>query len=74
MYVKSVNNEEFVYLLLYVDDMLIEESMSEINKVTKRLSSEFEMKEMGAASKILGIEISRGVNGSECYAYLKQGI
>ncbi|KAG7636059.1 Transposon En/Spm-like [Arabidopsis thaliana x Arabidopsis arenosa] len=77
VYVKTVNNEELVYLLLYVDDMLIAaKNMSEVNKVKKRLSSEFEMKDMGAASKILGIEIKRDrVNGVLCLSqagYLKK--
>ncbi|KAL9840222.1 putative RNA-directed DNA polymerase [Arabidopsis thaliana] len=72
-----MNNGELVYLLLYVDDMLIAaKNMSEVNKVKKRLSSEFEMKDMGAASKILGIEITRDrVNGVLCLSqagYLKK--
>ena len=60
VYVKMINKEEYLYLLLYVDDMLIAaKSMSEVNKLKKRLSEEFEMKDLGAASKILGIEITR---------------
>ncbi|KAG8478601.1 hypothetical protein CXB51_028410 [Gossypium anomalum] len=50
----------FVYLLLYVDDMLITaKDKGEIRKVKVQLSEEFEMKDLGLAKKILGIEILR---------------
>ena len=49
-----------IYLLLYVDDMLIAaKSMSDIDELKKQLSNEFEMKDFGAAKKILSMEISR---------------
>ena len=49
------------FLLLYVDDMLIAvKSMSEVNKLKISLSSrEFDIKDLGAAKKILGIEIHK---------------
>ncbi|KAL9811953.1 putative RNA-directed DNA polymerase [Arabidopsis thaliana] len=60
VYVKLIGAENHVYLLLYVDDMLIAaKDMSEVNKLKKTLSEEFEMKDLGAASKILGIEFTR---------------
>ncbi|KAL9816965.1 putative RNA-directed DNA polymerase [Arabidopsis thaliana] len=60
VYVKQVSEQEHLYLLLYVDDMLIAgKSKSEINKVKEQLSMEFEMKDMGPASRILGIDIIR---------------
>lgn len=60
VYIKVISEKEHVYLLLYVDDMLIAaKDMSEVNKLKQRLSEEFEMKDLGAASKILGIEITR---------------
>lgn len=41
-----------MYLLLYVDDMsLAAINMSEINSLKAQLSSEFEMKDLGAAKK-----------------------
>ncbi|GJX81812.1 retrotransposon protein, putative, ty1-copia subclass [Tanacetum coccineum] len=47
-----------IYLLLYVDDMLIaNKSMSEIEYSKGLLRKEFDMKELGPARKILGIEI-----------------
>ncbi|CAM8981809.1 unnamed protein product [Rhodiola kirilowii] len=49
-----------VYLLLYVDDMLIaNKSMKKIEKLKNQLSSEFEMKNLGPAQKILGMQIMR---------------
>jgi len=49
-----------IYLLLYVDDMLIaSQSATEIQNLKLRLRSAFEIKEVGEAKKILGIEIKR---------------
>jgi len=50
----------FIYLLLYVDDMLIvARDKSLVNKLKAQLSSEFDMKDLGFAKKILGMEINR---------------
>jgi transposase InsO family protein len=50
----------FTYLLLYVDDMLIAcRDRSQIELLKDKLKSEFEMKDLGAAQKILGMEIVR---------------
>ena len=47
-------------MLLYIDDMLITaKSRKEITIVKKLLSSEFDMKDLGVAKKILGMEITR---------------
>jgi len=54
------NGDTYIILLLYVDDMLITgANMSEINKLKKELSREFEMKDLGAANQILGMRITR---------------
>jgi hypothetical protein len=59
VYIKFVNGSP-IYLLLYVDDMLIAaKSMKEITILKNQLSSEFEMKDLGPAKKILGMEIKR---------------
>ena len=51
---------EYIYLLLYVDDMLIaSRSRSAIDALKRDLSSEFEMKDLGEARKVLGMEITR---------------
>lgn len=58
VYIKHVNGSP-IYLLLYVDDMLIAaKSKIEITKLKKLLSSGFDMKDLGSAKKILGMEIS----------------
>ncbi|KAG8502376.1 hypothetical protein CXB51_000462 [Gossypium anomalum] len=55
-----LRDDSFVYLLLYVDDMLIAtKDKREIRKVKAQLSEEFEMKDLGPAKKILGMEILR---------------
>ena len=60
VYVKSLDDGSSMLLLLYVDDMLIDaKSMSEVNKLKILLSREFDMKDLGAAKKILGMEIRR---------------
>ena len=58
--VKSLDDDSFIFLLLYVDDMLIAaKSTIEVNKLKSLLSKEFDMKDLGAAKKILGMEIHR---------------
>ena len=58
VYVKSLDDGSFVFLLLYMDDMLIVvNSMSEDNKLKSLLSKEFDMKELSVAKKILAMEI-----------------
>jgi len=59
-YFKFPSTAEFVILLLYVDDILIaSNNKSEVEKLKSKLSREFEMKDLGAAKRILGIEIKR---------------
>ena len=61
VYVKSLDNDSsFIFLLLYVDDMLIvTKSMVKVNKLKSLLSKEFDMKDLGATKKILGMEIHK---------------
>lgn len=59
LYFKSINVIH-VFLLLYVDDILLmSPNMDLISNVKKELSTEFEIKELGKASKILGTNITR---------------
>jgi hypothetical protein len=52
--------DHFIYLVLYVDDMLLIENNKEIiQDVKNQLSSKFDMKDIGAANFILGMEIKR---------------
>ena len=60
VYHKEVFDGSFIYLLLYVDDMLIAyKNMSEFNMLKTQLQGEFEMKDLGAVKKILGTEIHK---------------
>uniref|UniRef100_A0A2N9ELY1 CCHC-type domain-containing protein n=1 Tax=Fagus sylvatica TaxID=28930 RepID=A0A2N9ELY1_FAGSY len=60
VYVRILEDGSYIFLLLYVDDMLIAaKSMCEVNRLKSLLHKEFEMKDLGAAKKILGMEIRR---------------
>uniref|UniRef100_A0A3Q7EF08 Reverse transcriptase Ty1/copia-type domain-containing protein n=1 Tax=Solanum lycopersicum TaxID=4081 RepID=A0A3Q7EF08_SOLLC len=55
-----LKDDSFIYLVLYVDDMLIAAKKKyDIQKLKGLLSAEFEMKDLGAAWKILRMEIIR---------------
>jgi hypothetical protein len=59
-YAKSLDDGSSIFLLLHVDDMLIvAKNIVEVNKLKVLLSREFDMKDLGAVKKILGIEIRR---------------
>jgi len=58
VYVKSLDDDSFIFLLPYVDDMVIAaKSIMEVNNLKVLLSREFDMKDLGTAKKILGMEI-----------------
>ncbi|KAL5835734.1 hypothetical protein ACOSQ3_015285 [Xanthoceras sorbifolium] len=58
-YIKRFDNN-FIILLLYVDDMLVAGSnMQEIMNLKRELSKQFAMKDLGAAKQILGMRIKR---------------
>jgi len=60
VYYNKLSGGEYIYLLLYVDDMHIaSKNRSTIDKLKKDVSSEFEMKDLGEAKKVLGMEIAR---------------
>ena len=59
---KSLDDGSSIFLLLYLDDMLIAaNSLSEVNKLKILLSKEFDIKDLGAVKKIIGIEIRREI-------------
>ena len=76
IYVKF-RSGKFIFLILYVDDILHNSSDVGLLLETKKfLSSNFDMKDLGEASFILGIEIHRdrtkGVLGLSQKAYLEK--
>ncbi|KAL9266853.1 Retrovirus-related Pol polyprotein from transposon TNT 1-94-like protein, partial [Drosera capensis] len=60
VYFKRFSNEKFLILLLYVDDMLVTgQDAQMIAMLKKELSEAFDMKDMGQARQILGMQITR---------------
>jgi len=60
VYVKSLDDDFFIFLLLYVDDMLIAaKNFDDVVGLKALLSQEFDMKNLGAVKKILGMKIHR---------------
>ncbi|KAK8936121.1 hypothetical protein KSP39_PZI013254 [Platanthera zijinensis] len=60
VFIKQYASEDFIILLLYVDDMLIVgRNTARIAELKRQLSSTFEMKDLGAAKTILGMHIRR---------------
>lgn len=58
VYDKGLIDGSFIYLLVYVDDMLIaSKNMFKINRLKSQMNGAFEMNDLGAAKKILGMEI-----------------
>ena len=63
VYVCALQGGGHIYLLLYVDDMLIaSKDKEEVKHLKSRLAEEFNMKDLGPAKKILGMEILRDRN------------
>lgn len=60
IYYRVLEDNSYIFLMLYVDDMLIAaKNMNEVDKLKSLLSSKFDMKDLGPAKKILGMEINR---------------
>ena len=62
MYFRKLQERSFIYLVLYVDNILIaSKNKYEIKKLKTQLNQEFEMKDLGKAKKIIGMEICRDI-------------
>ncbi|KAE8709887.1 Tubulin beta-2 chain [Hibiscus syriacus] len=73
VYLQKLKDGSFIYLLLYVDDMLItSKSQKEIEKLKAQLNQEFEIKDLGETKKILGMEISKDRQRGELCLTQKQ--
>eukprot|EP00253_Pinus_taeda_P022944 PITA_22944 len=60
VYFKQFKNGIFIILVLYVDDMLLtSKSIEEINRLKAHMARKFDMKDLGVARQILGMEIFR---------------
>ena len=72
VYSRLFDDGHMIILVLYVDDMLIAcRDMSKIKELKRMLNSEFDMKDLGAAKRILGMEIRRERDNGRLY--LSQG-
>ena len=68
VFVKKFSDDDFIILLLYVDDILIAGmNVSRIDRLKKKLSQSFAMKDLGPAKKILGIQIDRDRKSKKLY-------
>ena len=73
----KVVGSKFIILVLYVDDILLAASdRGLLHDVKNYLSSNFEMKDMGEASYVIGIEIfrdrSQGILGISQKSYINK--
>ncbi|KAH9682249.1 hypothetical protein KPL71_027276 [Citrus sinensis] len=76
-YYKRFEDNDFIILLLYVDDMLVAgPNKDRIQELKVQLAREFEMKDLGPANKILGMQIHRDRNNRKIWLsqknYLKK--
>ena len=57
---KRLDDDKYIILCLYIDDMLVVGSnMDHIKKLKHQLAHSFAMKDLGAAKQILGMKIFR---------------
>lgn len=71
VYSKTLNPNMYIYLLLYVNDILIAcNERTKIEALKKLLNTAFDMKDFRRAKKILGVEIIR--NKSRGLVFLSQ--
>ena len=60
VFIRKFSHDDFIILLLYVDDMLIVgHDIDKIKRLKLQLSESFAMKDLGSANKILGMKITR---------------
>ncbi|KAH9689148.1 Integrase catalytic domain-containing protein [Citrus sinensis] len=76
-YYKRFKDNDFIILLLYVDDMLVAgPNKDRVQELKAQLAREFEMKDLGPANKILGMQIHRDRNNRKIWLsqknYLKK--
>ena len=59
VFTRKFSDDDFIILLLYVDDMLIiGHDSSKIDRLKRELNKSFAMKDLGSAKQILGMKIS----------------
>lgn len=72
---RRLHDESRIYLVLYVDDILIAtQNIKDIRELKSSLNAEFEMKDLGIAWKILEVEIYRDREISKLFLSQKRYI
>lgn len=70
----KINNSSTVYILIYVDDLIITRNEEEeVRKLTGYLHKQFSIKDLGSISYFLGIKVKRK-SSSEIRRYQKKYI
>jgi Reverse transcriptase (RNA-dependent DNA polymerase) len=73
VYLKKLDSGDYIYLLLYVYDILIAATnMGEIKKLKEQLGMTFEMKDLRTVKKILGMEITRDRSNRKLFLSQKE--
>ncbi|KAA0046197.1 retrovirus-related Pol polyprotein from transposon TNT 1-94 [Cucumis melo var. makuwa] len=73
VYYKKLTDGSLMYLLLYVDDMLLAgKNLTKLNEIREQLKNKFEMKDLGSSKRILGMEITRERRRRELFLSHKQ--
>lgn len=68
VYVMSLDDGSFIFLLLYVDDILIAaDHLHEVNELKIMWGKDFNMKDLGVAKNILGMEIHKDKNAKKLW-------
>ena len=71
-YFKRFGENDYIILLLYVDDMLVAgPNKDRVKELKAQLAKEFEMKDLGPANKILGMQIHRDRNNRKIWVSQK---
>ena len=59
VFTKKLSDNDFIIILLYIDDMLIiGYDFSKIDRLKRELNKSFSMKDFGSAKQLLGMKIS----------------
>lgn len=68
LYLRKEKNGNMMYLLLYIDDMLLaSKNMSDIQHFKELFKSKFDMKGLGSSKKIFGMELRRDRRKSKMF-------
>jgi hypothetical protein len=63
-----LNNGIFIILILYVDDILLaRKNITEINTLKAQMARMFDMKDLGVARQILGMEIFKDIRNGKLW-------